>query len=510
MARDSVNKISGVDDPYATFFEQLDIAVYALDSEKRFTFISPVIEQIIGYRAEELVGTPLQGYVRPEDHAAIDALFTTEFRKTARCAVGIIGRDSSVLRCVILHHRSMKEGAESSIGIIGRTPFPDAGVEEKLKIYAMVVEQSPATVVITDKHGTIEYVNPKFSALTGYPQHEAMGENPRILKSGAQPPEFYKLMWETISSGREWRGEFHNKKKNGDSYWESASISPILNRHGDITHYVAIKEDISERKKTEEALRVSEERLRKKNYEMEQELKYAQIVVEQILPVKPPVTDNLKIDFRYVPLDAIGGDFFSFNTLHEQGLGVFIGDVPGHGVSAALFLSLIRSLTDRLDGISGGDPELYIKKLNDELHRSTVMLFLSALYGYFDFSRGDIVFRFAKGGHPPPVLRRAVGGTTRLLHSGGTLVGLSTTAEFEEIRTPIAPGDRIYLYTDGVIEARNSRNVMLDPEGLKAIVAGSGALTLGETLDHIIDEVGRFRDFEPMEDDLVLVGFEAL
>jgi sigma-B regulation protein RsbU (phosphoserine phosphatase) len=90
------------------------------------------------------------------------------------------------------------------------------------------------------------------------------------------------------------------------------------------------------------------------------------------------------------------------------------------------------------------------------------------------------------------------------------LVGLSPTAEFEEIRITLAPGDRIYLYTDGVIEARNASNVMLDPEGLEAIVAGSGALSLSETLDHIIDEAGRFRDSKPLEDDLVLVGFEAL
>jgi sigma-B regulation protein RsbU (phosphoserine phosphatase) len=510
MATNSINNMSGVDELYKTFFDLLDMAVFALDEGKRFVHISPGIEQIIGFRPDELVGTPLHAYVMPEDRSVVDALLNIEPGPASRCDAGIIGKDSSVVRCVILHHRKVNGGEAFSMGIIGRAPVLAAEAEEKLKVFTMVVEQSPATVVITDRHGTIEYVNPKFSNLTGYSRDEALGQNPRILKSGVQPAEFYRHMWETISSGREWQGEFHNRKKNGDSYWESASISPILDSGGEITHYVAIKEDITKRKRTEEALRASEEELRDKNNGMEEELKYAQVVVERLLPEMPPAIGNLKIDFRYNPLAAIGGDYFSFNTLHERCLGIFIGDVPGHGVSAALYLSLVRTLTNRLNWVYGKDPVLYMKTLNDELLQSKEMMFLSALYGYFDFSKGRTEFHFAKGGHPPPVLYRAADRAGSLLQSGGMLVGLSPTAEFEEIRITLAPGDRIYLYTDGVIEARNASNVMLDPEGLEAIVAGSGALSLSETLDHIIDEAGRFRDSKPLEDDLVLVGFEAL
>jgi two-component system sensor histidine kinase/response regulator len=134
--------------------------------------------------------------------------------------------------------------------------------EEQLRKLSQAVEQSPACVVITDPQGNIEYVNPKFTLLTGYTLEEALGKNPRILKSGESPPEVYQQLWETITSGGEWRGEFHNKKKNGELYWESAAISPVRDTAGAITHFLAVKEDITARKRAEEALREGEERFR--------------------------------------------------------------------------------------------------------------------------------------------------------------------------------------------------------------------------------------------------------
>jgi len=120
--------------------------------------------------------------------------------------------------------------------------------EEEILKLNKVVEQSPATIVITDLDGNIEYVNPKFCQLTGYTALEALGQNPRILKGEETPDEMYKDLWETITSGNEWRGEFHNKKKNGELFWEDATISPILDDNERIVNFLAVKEDITERK----------------------------------------------------------------------------------------------------------------------------------------------------------------------------------------------------------------------------------------------------------------------
>jgi PAS domain S-box-containing protein len=125
--------------------------------------------------------------------------------------------------------------------------------EQQLRKYGRAVEQSPASVVITDPTGAIEYVNPKFTQVSGYSPAEVLGQNPRVLRSGEMPDEEYRRLWETIASGNVWQGEFHNKKKDGTLFWEAASISPVLDEQGNVTHFVAVKEDITERKKAEDA-----------------------------------------------------------------------------------------------------------------------------------------------------------------------------------------------------------------------------------------------------------------
>ena len=127
--------------------------------------------------------------------------------------------------------------------------------EEHLRKLSVAVEQNPASIVITDTSGTIEYVNPHFTGLTGYTFDEAVGRNPSMLKTGETSREEYTELWETILSGGEWRGEFHNRKKNGDLYWEQALIAPIRDNSYAITHFIAIKEDITERKQLEGQLR---------------------------------------------------------------------------------------------------------------------------------------------------------------------------------------------------------------------------------------------------------------
>jgi PAS domain S-box-containing protein len=133
-------------------------------------------------------------------------------------------------------------------------------VEEQLRKHSQAVEQSPAAIVITDVTGAIEYVNPKFTELTGYTADEVRGKNPRLLKSGEMPAEVYQQLWQTITQGQVWHGELHNRKKNGELFWESASISPIKTADGKITHFVAIKEDITERKQVKKDLQEAVER----------------------------------------------------------------------------------------------------------------------------------------------------------------------------------------------------------------------------------------------------------
>ena len=129
--------------------------------------------------------------------------------------------------------------------------------DEEVRQWSLAIEHSPVSIIITDKAGNIEYVNPKFTEVTGYSASEVIGKNPRMLKSGEMPPGDYQRLWETIVAGGEWRGEFHNRKKNGELYWEWASISPVYDAAGRITRFLAVKEDITERKRTEKEFKES-------------------------------------------------------------------------------------------------------------------------------------------------------------------------------------------------------------------------------------------------------------
>lgn len=166
------------------------------------------------------------------------------------------------VRDVLLSLESFKVGGEeyvlsSFIDITDRKQY-----EAELARLTRAVEQSPVSIVITDLEGTIEYVNPRATEVTGYQSYELMGQNPRVLSAGEKPKEEYEAMYKALARGETWQGEFHNKKKDGSLYWESASISPVINDKGEIINYVAVKEDITARKAMQQELLQSEERYR--------------------------------------------------------------------------------------------------------------------------------------------------------------------------------------------------------------------------------------------------------
>ena len=153
------------------------------------------------------------------------------------------------------------QGKSHSIGI-DRDITEQKQKENELRKLSQAVEQSPVSIVITDLDGNIEYANPKACRSTGYNLDELKGKNPRVLKSGETPNNEYQYLWDSISHGNNWSGIFHNKRKNGELYWESSKITPIIDENGQVTNYLALKEDITERKRIEEELIRSEDRFR--------------------------------------------------------------------------------------------------------------------------------------------------------------------------------------------------------------------------------------------------------
>jgi two-component system NtrC family sensor kinase len=150
-------------------------------------------------------------------------------------------------------------------------------MEESVQRLTRAVEQTSSVIVITNDKGAIEYVNPRFCETTGYSVEEALGQNPRLLKSGEMSADSYADMWQTISSGKTWKGQFHNKRKNDELYWEAASISPLFDKEGQITGYLAVKEDITEQKAAREQLSEYRDQLEAKHIELEAAFKKIEI-----------------------------------------------------------------------------------------------------------------------------------------------------------------------------------------------------------------------------------------
>lgn len=170
------------------------------------------------------------------------------------------------------HRIVLKDGRERIVSEKAEVSFDDSGrpvkmigtvqditdfkrTEHELKKFSMIIEQSVNLVFITDPNGVIEYVNPKFEEITGYSAKDAIGQQPRILKSGETPLEEYQILWDTVNAGKTWRGIFKNRRKNGNYYWASNVVSPIMNEKGNITHFLAIQEDITEKRKAEDQIR---------------------------------------------------------------------------------------------------------------------------------------------------------------------------------------------------------------------------------------------------------------
>ena len=180
---------------------------------------------------------------------AIEALRRGAWDYLSKPVVDMVELELMVARCaerarLVRENRDYHDNLELQVRV--RTA--------ELRKLSTAVEQSANSVVITDVNGIIEYVNPKFTAVSGYSREEAIGQNPRILKSDKQPDSYYVDMWKTISSGKEWQGEFCNVTKQGRQFWELSSIAPIKDDTGVVTNYVAIKEDITGRKLNEEQL----------------------------------------------------------------------------------------------------------------------------------------------------------------------------------------------------------------------------------------------------------------
>ncbi len=269
-------------------------------------YISPSASRILGYAREELAGTGIRlDLVHPDDverTLAVMAELLQNPGKVVTAQYRFRHKDGSWRWLEIVSTNQLGEPSVQAIVVNFRDVTQRKLAEEQIRKLFRAIEQSSNVVMITDTRGNIEYVNPKFTQVTGYTPEEIIATNSRDL--GEMDPAQAKLLASALEAGGEWRGEFLNAKKNGERYWEAASISVIRDEHGAVTHYLKVAEDVTERKRVEEALRLSSEILQRVN---------ALILVAdsegQIIYASP----SCKIILGYAPDELLGDQWWTLS-----------------------------------------------------------------------------------------------------------------------------------------------------------------------------------------------------
>jgi PAS domain S-box-containing protein len=274
-------------------------------------------------------------------------------------------------------------GKPSEMGCMGIDITEKRLAEEQVRKLSRAVEQIPLTVVITNLDGNIEYANPYTFHTTGYTQEELLGKNPKVLKSGETSLEEYQHLWGNITHGKEWKGIFHNRKKDGTMYWEQATIGPILNEEGEITHYIAIKEDITDRKQIQDQLKDLNQHLEEKIKERTLDLENANISLLKANE-EAQKANKAKIDFLSkmshelrTPMNSILGfgqllQMSELTSVQEKGV-QHILDSGKH------LLNLINEVLD-ISRIESGRISISVEPIEvyDVIHEITDSLLFSA------------------------------------------------------------------------------------------------------------------------------------
>lgn len=372
LAKEKINiALTESEEKYRSLVENLLEGLYTIQDDK-IIFCNKKFADLFGYDdANDLIGKAIMELVTPESHALVQEMIDRKENgdlERAQYEFHGIKKDGTIMLLESLGGRIQINGKMAIQGAMRDISKIHAS-EENLRKLSRAVDQSPVSILITNLEGVIEYVNPVFEKISGYSRKELIGHNPRIMKSGHTPDMDYKKLWKTITDGKEWKGEFLNKKKNNELYWESASISPIKDIKGIITHFLGIKEDITLRK------------------QMEKDLIFAKEKAVESDKLKTSFLANMSHEIR-TPMNAIMG-FSSLltddNVTHEERL-EFVELINNNSNN---LLSLIDDIID-IAKIEAG--QLKVSTLDFDFNQ--ILLEIHSTYQKFTKKKGNVVLDF--------------------------------------------------------------------------------------------------------------------
>lgn len=233
---------------YRSLVQNSSVGIYIMGAEG-FSFVNNKLCELTGYSEQELLELPLPKLVYPAEYLMVNKKVQDNLvgiAKNEKYEFRIIKKTGEIRWFEANGSRIIVNGKPSIIGIISDSTERRES-DEKIRKFSQAIEQSAASIIITNLASEIEYINPAFIKITGYTKEEIIGQNPRILKTEFNEKNAHKEMWEALDKNESWRGIFYNKRKNGETFWEQVVISPVFNAAGEKTNYVAVKDDISQK-----------------------------------------------------------------------------------------------------------------------------------------------------------------------------------------------------------------------------------------------------------------------
>lgn len=327
-----------------------------------------------------------------------------------------------------------------------------------------------ALVSITDAHGVITYANAKFCATSGYSLNELLGKTHQLLKSDEHSPAFYTDLWRTISSGRTWHGQITNRSKNGDLYWVESTIVPWLNEEGTPYQYVAIRTDISELHRTEQQLALARSR----------ELEIGASIQKRLLFGKPPAhLTGISLACFSEASQGVDGDFYTYTRLNSNCVEILTGDVMGKGVAAALFAAgvintyhkVFSELLAEHQGARPPSPAEIINAMHTAITPGLIELDSFVTMSLLRVDRQAQTVTWVNAGHTPTLLARDTGLEIIELLGENLPLGVIEEEHYQEWVTPLAVGDTLLVYSDGLSESVSPDNIQFGEERIKGILS---------------------------------------
>lgn len=361
------------------------------------------------------------------------------------------------------------------------------------------------------------YVNSGFETMTGYAAEEVLGKNCRFLQGQLTGKTASQEICAALAEDRPCVVEILNYRKDGSTFWNRLSITPVRDAQGKTTHYIGVQSDISERKNAEDLLRQTNARLEVVNREIKRSLSYAAKIQQSMLPSPTLEGKRFRIASRLMSCDELAGDMLNYFVLNDGRVGFYVLDVVGHGVPAALLSVTICRLLSPHSGKSclfeSAGPKQKAARILSPAEVGTVLndvflenlgsgLFFTLFYGLWDEATGELSYFSA--GHPPAVYLPAQG-QGQLLKADGYPIGISPHPNYVNSTLKLAAGDRLYVYSDGLIEAGGDPDNSLGTDGLKDMLYHQSRCSLEKVISQTLDRIAP----QQPKDDITLLGFEV-